>query len=76
MYASAHLHDVESRGIIRDTAFPVSIDADFEVAPGDAGDIAVVNAHPWGSACLVFSDGSYADSAQILASDPSGKGIS
>jgi hypothetical protein len=67
IYASAHLHDVDAFDIFLDTTTPVGIDANFEVAPGDAGDIAVANAHPWGSLCLVFSDGSAAFSARNLA---------
>jgi hypothetical protein len=42
---------------------PVDIDAGFEVAPGDASDIEVANAHAWGSYCLVFSDGKVASTA-------------
>jgi hypothetical protein len=33
------------------------IDAGFKVAPGDASDIEVTNAHPWACQYLVFSDG-------------------
>ena len=49
----------------------VGIDAGFEIAPGDASDIEVANAHAWGSARLVFSDGSATGSALV----PYAKGI-
>ena len=42
---------------------PVDIDAGFEVAPGDASDIEVTNAHAWGCFNLVFSDGKVACTA-------------
>jgi hypothetical protein len=44
----------------------VDIDAGFEVAPGDASDIEVANAHAWGSWRLVFSDGAWASTARSL----------
>ena len=50
----------------------VSIDAGFEIAPGDASDIEVANAHAWGSDLLVFSDGTGAYSASM--EDPSDMG--
>ena len=59
------------RTVIEDGCTPVDIDAGFEVAPGDASDVEVANAHAWGSACLIFSDGTYAMSALV----PSLKGI-
>ena len=34
------------------------VEPGFELAPGDANDIAVCNAHSWSSSCnLVFADG-------------------
>ena len=54
---------------------PVDIDAGFEVAPGDASDVEVANAHAWGSYCLVYSDGAAAHSARGIAMIPSVKGI-
>ena len=63
VYASAHVRDVDGRDYIRDGLTPVGIDGGFEVAPGDASDIEVANAHAWGSARLIFSDGTYTVSA-------------
>ena len=54
----------------------VDIDAGFEVAPGDASDIEVANAHPWGSRCLVFRDGAWAATAPDIAEYPYEKGMS
>jgi hypothetical protein len=53
----------------------VGIDAGFEIAPGDASDIEVANAHAWGSDALIFSDGTYAESALQIALVPFLKGI-
>ena len=75
IYASAHVHDVDGRTVIRDGNTPVDIDAGFEVAPGDASDIEVANAHAWGSLSLVFSDGTSTGSALGIAMYPSWKGI-
>ena len=47
------------------------MDAGFEVAPGDASDIEVANAHAWGSDYLIFSDGALTGSA----TNPFWKGI-
>ena len=71
IYASAHVHDVDGRTVILDGNTPVGIDAGFEVAPGDASDIEVANAHAWGSECLIFRDGTLTGSAL----SPSYKGI-
>jgi hypothetical protein len=60
IYTSAHVHDVDGQTVIRDGDTPVDIDAGFEVAPGDASDIEVANAHAWGSGALIFSDGAWA----------------
>ena len=76
IYAVAHAHDVGCRDIIYDGSTFVDIDAGFEVAPGDASDIAVANAHAWGSSFLVFSDGAHAGTALAIAEDPSRKGMS
>ena len=75
MYASAHVHDVDGQTVIEDGDTPVDIDAGFEVAPGDASDIEVTNAHAWGSYGLIFSDGARAWSALRIAKNPSLKGI-
>ena len=76
IYAVAHAHDVGCRDLIKDTCTFVDIDAGLEVAPGDASDIEVANAHPWGSRFLVFSDGARAYTALIIAGHPSLKGMS
>jgi hypothetical protein len=68
IYASAHARDVDGRDYIADGPTPVDIPAGFEVAPGDACDIQVANAHPWGSKCLVFSDGQFAVSSMYYPS--------
>ena len=75
IYTSAHVHDVDGQTLIGDGRTPVGIDAGFEVAPGDASDIAVANAHAWGSHCLIFSDGTYAESALNIATFSFLKGI-
>jgi len=41
IYATAHARDVDGRDRVKDGCMPVDIDAGFEVAPGDAGDIEV-----------------------------------
>ena len=76
VYAVAHARDVDCRDGIGDGKTFVDIDAGLEVAPGDASDIEVANAHPWGSWCLVFSDGGWAGTATRIALDPSYKGMS
>ena len=75
IYTSAHVHDVDGQDYIHDGCTPVDIDAGFEVAPGDASDVEVANAHAWGSLCLIFSDGAWAYSALGVAEFPSDKGI-
>ncbi len=75
IYASAHVHDVDGQTYIYDGCTPVGIDAGFEVAPGDASDVEVANAHAWGSSSLIFSDGTAAGSALYIAKYPSDKGI-
>jgi hypothetical protein len=51
------VHDVDGVGpALYDGDRPVVVDAGFEVAPGDASDIEVANAHHWGSYLLVFCD--------------------
>jgi hypothetical protein len=67
IYAVAHVHDIDSRDIIQDGDTPVDIDAGFEIAPGDASDIQVANAHTWGSRLIVFYDGSIAATALNIA---------
>jgi hypothetical protein len=60
---------------MRDGQTPVDIDAGFEVAPGDANDIEVTNAHAWGSNSLIFSDGAYCNTQVWIAQDPARKGM-
>ena len=76
VYAVAHAHDVDWRDLMQDGKTFVDIDAGLEVAPGDASDIEVANAHPWGSNGLVFSDGTTAATALNIAEWPSTKGMS
>ena len=76
IYAVAHAHDVGCRDLIQDGKTFVDIDAGLEVAPGDASDIEVANAHPWGSNGLVFSDGAWAGTALDIAVEASHKGMS
>ena len=76
MYATAHTRDVDYWDAIRDGKTFVDIDAGLEVAPGDASDIEVANAHPWGSYYLAFSDGAAAATALLIAGNPSAKGMS
>ena len=76
VYVSAHLHDVDSLVQIGDGDQLVDLHHDFEVAPGDANDIEVVNAHTWGSYGMVFSDGQVAGtSLNIAECGPSGIGM-
>ena len=70
IYASAHVRDVDGQTVIYDGRTPVGIDAGFEVAPGDASDVEVANAHAWGSEYLIFSDGEVAASALSIAMNP------
>ena len=76
IYAVAHAHDVGCPHLIQDGKTLVDIDAGLEVAPGDASDIEVANAHPWGCAFLVFSDGAQAITTLCGAVRPSDKGMS
>ena len=64
------------RDVIQDGDTFVDIDAGLEVAPGDASDIEVANAHAWGSYYLVFSDGAAAGTALRIKEVPSDKGMS
>ena len=56
IYITAHFHDVDGGTIIEDCDDLVSLDAGFKVAPGDDSDVAVSNAHAWGSRWLAFAD--------------------
>ena len=76
MYATAHLHNVDCRDVIPDGSTFVGIDAGFEVAPGDASDVEVANAFPWGSVGLRFSDDHVAYTALSIANKPSYRGMS
>ena len=76
IYASAHVRDVDGEDLIEDGRTPVDIDAGFEVAPGDASDIEVANAHYWGSwGAVIFSDGRVAQNLTHCAYEPRYKGI-
>jgi hypothetical protein len=70
VYASVHARDINGHERMEDSDSPVDIDAGFEVAPGNASDIEIVNAHPWGSTALLFSDGTSACTAQFIAEYP------
>ena len=62
--------------MIEDGITPVDIDAGFEVAPGDAGDVEVANAHAWGSGGdVIFSDGSVACNFSRCDWEPRYKGL-
>jgi len=76
VYATAYVHVVDCRDCIGDGKTFVDSDAGFKVAPGDANDVAVANAHPWGSWSLVFSDGASAATALLIAEYPCHKGMS
>jgi hypothetical protein len=65
MYATAHFHDVDGAGIVTDGDDFVSVGAGFEIAPGDADDVAVCNAHAWGTRFLAFADGCYNSATKI-----------
>ncbi len=65
IYASAHVREVDRQNRINDGCTPVGTDAGFEVAPGDASDVEVANAHAWGSDFLIFSDGAFTGSALV-----------
>ena len=70
------MHDVDGVGpALYDGDRPVVVDAGFEVAPGDASDVEVANAHAWGSDCLIFSDGTWARTAPWIAQHASYRGI-
>ena len=56
IYATAHFHDVDGASLVEDGTDLVSLGAGFEVAPGDDNDVAVCNAHAWGSRSLAFAD--------------------
>ena len=73
-YTTAHFHNVDCREKVQDGRTLVDIGAGFEVAPGDANDVEVANAHPWGSDALVFSEGWYAATALAIAVNPGIKG--
>jgi hypothetical protein len=62
IYATAHAVDVDGWDC-KPGSKSDDIDACFKVAPGDASDIEVTNAHPWSCEYLVFSDGRAAGTA-------------
>ena len=74
IYATAHIHDVHGCDLIEHDRTPVVVDPGFEIAPGDASDVEVTNAHAWGSLYLVFSDGQAAATALGIAEDRSETG--
>ena len=67
---SRDVRSVTDIAVVWDGAVPVAVDAGFEVAPGDADDIAVCNQHTWGSYHLVFADGSLCATANTLMRFP------
>jgi hypothetical protein len=67
MYACAHVVDVIGNNQHNLGRTLVDIHAGFEVAPGDASDVHVVNAHDWQCWSLTFSDGSFASTALHIA---------
>ena len=67
---SRDVRSVTDIAVVWDGAVPVAVDAGFEVAPGDADDIAVCNQHTWGSYHLVFADGSLCATAYTLMRSP------
>ena len=67
---SRDVRSVTDIAVVWDGAVPVAVDAGFEVAPGDADDIAVCNQHTWGSYHLVFADGSLCATAYTLMRFP------
>ncbi len=75
MYATAHARNVDRRDELEHGRTLVDIDAGFVVAPGDASDIEVANAHAWGSDVLVFSDVAQADTLLYIANHRSNKCI-
>ena len=54
IYATAHIHDVHGWDLIEHDRTPVVVDRGFEIAPGDASDVEVTNAHAWG-VCTWYS---------------------
>ena len=75
MYATAHVHDVDCHDQAEDGETPVDIDADFEVAPGDASDVQVANLYGWGCVGLVFGDGLVSDTALDVVGHPPHNGV-
>ena len=67
---SRDVRRVTDIAVVWDGTVPVAVDAGFEVAPGDADDIAVCNQHTWGSYHLVFADGSLCATAYTLMRFP------
>ncbi len=67
---SRDVRRVTDIAVVWDGTVPVAVDAGFEVAPGDANDIAVCNLHTWGSYHLVFADGSLCATAYTLMRFP------
>ncbi len=76
VYASAHMHAVDSGENVSDGDQWADICMDFEVAPGDQNDLAVCNEHMWACEAMIFADGSYAYTALHIAKKPDTKGES
>ncbi len=66
IYATAQVHDVDCCDVLQDGETWGILEHGFEVASGDADDIEVANAYPWGSRFLVFSDGGWAATAMSI----------
>lgn len=73
VYASAHMHAVDSGENVYDGDQWADICMDFEVAPGDQNDLAVCNEHMWACEAMIFADGSYAYTALHIAKKPDTK---
>jgi hypothetical protein len=65
IYATSHANIVKSIIRVHASGYVVVGDG-FEVAPGDASDIEVTNAYPWGCLKLFFSDNHMALTALYL----------
>jgi hypothetical protein len=59
---------------VNDGRVPVDVMPGFEIAPGEACDVEVANAHAWQSYCLIFNDGQGAATALNIADCPARKG--
>jgi hypothetical protein len=70
LYATAHFHGVDSVTYVEDGDDFVDIGTGFEIAPGDVNDVAVCNAHAWGSRFLAFADGIHNCGTKLMIENP------